>query len=232
MANQDNIYQMTHPAPLIWSHLITPQPEHTRGKTVFKTSYNGVFLLTKEHPDWAPIASKMQALAAKDLPGNSTPSFPGLDRDAEGKLSISGDNVANAAKAAGKDREWARGKIMFKAQSNVKTLKGDLLMPPRLVVLLNGKYVNYGTSEAPRELAAKFFYSGVLAVGTFMFSSYEGFGGGVTAYLNEVLSLNSGERIAGGPDAEEKYGDAGKFSQYTGHVSNVDPVGTGLTGLV
>jgi hypothetical protein len=91
--------------------------------------------------------------------------------------------------------------------------------------------VQYGTSDAPREIATPFFYSGVLAIGTFQIVGYEGMGGGVSAYLNEVLSLNSGERIAGGPDAEEKYGPATDFSKYTGHVSAIDPT-AGLTGLV
>ncbi len=182
MDNNSNIYQMTVPAPLVWPHLITPQAEHTRGKTVFKSVYKGTFLLSQDHPDWQPIREKMRSLAPA-----GADKFPVED----------GTKMAEEARAKHRDREWARGKILFTAQSNVN----------------------------------KFFYSGVLAIGTFMFSAYEGFGGGVTAYLNEVLSLNSGDKIAGGPDAEEKYGDASRFDQYTGHVSNLDPT-AGIGSLV
>jgi hypothetical protein len=210
-------YQMTHPAPMVWNYLITPKPERTVRGRVFKAAYEATFLFTPDHPDWAPIRAMLRA----NLPAGAAEKFPVED----------GTKVADEAKAKGKDREWARGKVMFNPHSNVKKQDGSPLMPPRLVVLLNGKYVQYGTSDAPREIATPFFYSGVLAIGTFQIVGYEGMGGGVSAYLNEVLSLNSGERVAGGPDAEEKYGPATDFSKYTGHVSAIDPT-AGLTGLV
>ncbi len=214
-------YQMTHPAPMIWCHLIEPRPERKDAKNrVFKAAYEATFLFAQDHPDWQPLRAMLRA----NVDGVTNPKFPVDD----------GNAVADAARAKQKDREWARGKILFQAKSNVKKVDGSLLIPPRLVVLLGGKYVNYDTTDAPRALASKFFYSGVLALGTFNLKSYEpgmNSPGGVTAYLNEVLSLNVGDRIAGGPDAEEKYGNAANFSQYTGHVSHVDPT-AGLTGLV
>ncbi len=143
-----------------------------------------------------------------------------------------GTKIADAARANNRDREFARGKILFKAKSSVATLTGEPLMPPRLVVLQNGKYQPYGVTN-DRTLATPFFYSGVMAIGTFNFVGYTGMGGGVTAYLNEVLSLNTGDRIGGGVDPEEKYGSADKFAQYTGHVVvSYDPTEGMTAGLV
>ena len=213
-ANPAQSYQMTVPTQMVWTYLITPKPERTVRGMVFKAAYEATFVFAPDHPDWAPIRDLLRA----SLPAGAAEKFPVED----------GNKVADEAKAKNKDREWARGKVLFNPHSNVKKQDGSLLMPPRLIALLNGKYVQYGSPEQPRELAASYFYSGVLAVGTFQIEGYEGMGGGVTAYLNEVLSLNHGERIAGGPDAEEKYGDANRFAQYTGHVSAVNP----LTGLV
>ena len=215
-------YVMTVPAPLVWNYLIAPKSGHTvtkpgKAPIVFKARYEATILFAPDHPDWLPIRTLLQA----NLPAGAAEKFPVDD----------GTKIADEAFKKQKDREWARGKILFNPHSNVKKQDGSALMPPRLVVLLNGKYVQYGTAEQPRELATPYFYSGVLGIGTFMIEGYEGMGGGVTAYLNEVLSLNTGEHIAGGPDAEEKYGPAIDFSKYTGHVSSIDPT-AGLTGLV
>ncbi len=225
MADLTKQYVMTVPAPFVWNYLITPKPERTvtkpgRAPIVFKAAYEATILFAPDHPDWVNIRALLRS-AHSALPAGASEKFPVDD----------GTKIADEAKAKNKDREWARGKILFNPHSNVKKQDGSALMPPRLVALLNGKYVTYGTAEQPRELATPYFYSGVLGIGTFMIDGYEGMGGGVTAYLNEVLSLNTGERIAGGPDAEEKYGPATDFSKYTGHVSSIDPT-AGLTGLV
>jgi Protein of unknown function (DUF2815) len=218
--NPEGFYQMTNPAPFVWNHLVTPKAERTVRGMVFKAAYEATVLFTSDHPDFEPLVALVKAATPA-----VAPAFP------NGTPFSNGTKLADEANANGKNREWARGKILFNPHSNVQKRDGSMLFPPQLVVLLNNKYVRYGSAELPRELAAPYFYSGVLAIGTFAIAGYEGMGGGVTAYLNEVLSLNSGERIAGGPDAEEKYGPAVDFSKYTGHVSNTDPT-AGLAGLV
>ena len=211
--DQSKTYQMTHPAPMVWSHVVTPRPERKDNKgRVFKAAYEGTFVFAPDHPDWAAISAMLRAEAAAVVPNVEKPNFP----------ADVGSTIADAAKTKNRDREWARGKILLQAKSSVAKMDGSLLMPPRLFVLLNGKYESFGVTNE-RSLASKYFYSGVLAVGTFSVAGYEGMGGGVAVYLNEVLSLNAGDRIAGGVDPDEKYGDASKFAQYTGHVSSVDP---------
>jgi hypothetical protein len=223
MANDKQNFQMSVPAPMVWSAVVEPRPERPNPKdprAPFKAAYEATWLLTAAHPDWEPLRQMLRENCPEVHAANP---YPVLD----------GDVIANQAVALKKDREWARGKILFKAKCNVKKLDGSLLIPPRLVVLLNGKFVNYDTTDAPRQLAAKFFYSGVLAIGTFHIQGYEGMGGGVSAYLNEVLSLNTGDRIAGGMDPEERYGSPDSFARYTGHVSNISPTaGAPVHGLV
>lgn len=224
-------FQMTKPAPLIWSHLIVPRPARKmkNGETS-EPCYEGTWLFPTDHPDLAAIKAMMARAAmaygpfADKIAANKAAGRAPLDGL---KFPLeNGNTVADKGVTAGKDREFARGMALLKAKSNVEIKtgpkKGQPLSPPRLVVLQNGQYVRY-SEEHERPLARKFFYSGVLAVGTFAFSPYAGMGGGVACYLNEILSLNAGEKIATGVDDEAKYGSPDTFKGYVGHVSSVDP---------
>lgn len=204
-------YQMTKPAAIVWPHLV--QPKRANPKLGSEPRYEATFLFPEDHPDFGPIKAALAAAVKAKFGSTDGRKFP-LSR---------GDKEADDAMTKGKDREFLRGFQMFRPHSNtaIKTgpKKGDLLQPPRLVVLQNGKYVRYWEPEE-RQLAAKFFYSGVMAIGTFAFVAYEGMGGGVSAYLNEILSLGVGERINTGVDDEARYGAP---TQYVGKLSAVDP---------
>jgi hypothetical protein len=224
-------FQMTKPAPIVWAHVIIPRPERRlKNGEMVAAAYETTFLLSTDHPDLKPIKAIMAKVATN---------FEAFaDRIAENKKMErapldgikfpleNGNKIADKGKAADKDREFARGMALLKAKSNVEIKtgpkKGQLLLPPRLVVLQNNQYVRY-SEEHERGLARKFFYSGVLAIGTFGFSPYAGMGGGVAVYLNEILSLNAGEKINTGVDDEAKYGSADQFKDYVGRVSAEDP---------
>lgn len=214
-------HQMVMPAPIVWESLVTPKPSHTVAGIVYKAQFEVTFLFEPDHPDLKAIKSIFGQLAMAQFGRVDNLKYPLKD----------GTKEADKAAAASKDREFFRGKVLF--QPHVPVTKADgvtPLTPPRLKVLNAGKYVRY-EDDASRPAAKKFFYPGCLCVGEFGFSAYTGMGGGVTAYVNEVLSLNSGERIAGGMDDETKYGDVNKWSQYVGTVSSVDPTG-GLTAEI
>lgn len=206
-------YQMTKPAPMIWAHVITPRAERTVNGVVYPAGYEATFLFTPDHPDLAAIKKRLGAAAKAEFGRTDNLHYP-LE---------SGDKIADEAAAKGKDREFLRGLIAFKAKSNVEIKtgpkKGTPLAPPRLVVLQDGKYVRY-SDEYERKPASRFFYSGVLAIGTFGFKAYTGMGGGVAAYLNEILSLNTGDKINTGVDDEAKYGPP---TQYVGVVKSENP---------
>lgn len=206
-------YQMVMPAPIVWESLITPKPAHTVAGIVYKAQYEVTFLFEPDHPDLKAIKVILGQLAMAQFGRVDNLKYPLKD----------GTKEADKAAAASKDREFFRGKVMF--QPHVPVTRADgvtLLAPPRLVVLKDKKYLRF-EDDAARPAAKKLFYPGCNCVGEFGFMAYTGMGGGVTAYVNEVLSLNSGERIAGGMDDEAKYGAADKWSQYVGTVSSVDP---------
>lgn len=221
-------YLMTTPAPMVLASVIKPRPEHTHNRIVYKSTYEASFLLTQEHPDWEPIRNTMRKVAMAGIPTVAEPSFP-VQR---------GDAMAAEAKAKGwkGNYEWAPGKIILKAKAAVAKANGDPLFPPRLLVLLNNTYMKYGVEERPRAMAAPYFYNGVEVRAEFSFVAYlaasiEGVPprGYVAVYLNEVLSLNRGERLAGGEvNPEEKWGSP---MEHVGHISPIDPT-TGLHGLV
>ena len=198
-------FRMTKPAPIVWPNLVTPRPENPKLKT--KPRFEVTFLFTRDHPDWAAMEQMMvkQCHAEFGEAGMGGRKYPAKDGTAE----------ADAAqrKDPPRDREFLRGKIMFQPHGLVLNAKGDPVPPPRLVAVVNDAYRRFEPAE--RALAREYFYSGVMAIGTFGFAAYQGFGGGVSAYLNEILSLNFGDRIQTGASDEDRYGDV---RQYVGHV--------------
>ncbi len=212
MANEILQYQMTKPAPIVYAHVVTPRPASAKLQNK-EPRYEATFLLTPDHPDFKPIEAAMIAAAKGKFGSTDGRKFP-LQR---------GDKLADEAAAKDRDREWARGKVLLATHANTTKRDGSALNPPRLVVVLNGKYVRF-TDEPERSLARQYFYSGVQAVGTFSFVPYEGMGGGVSCYLNEILSLNVGEKINTGVDDETKYGAP---TQYIGKLSSTDPTSAG-----
>lgn len=195
--------QMTEPAPMVWINLVKPRSGDQKRKPRFETT----FLLRPDSADLKRIEAEIQQIAAEKF-GHMPQSIP-LAR---------GDRLADEAKAKGKDREFLRGYIRLSAHAPVAKLNGDPLMPPRIKVVLNGAIIDRTDDRA---LAQPALYSGVLTIGTLSFAAYEGMGGGISCYVNEVLSLNKGERINTGVSDEERYAEA--LNKYVGHVSAVDP---------
>lgn len=213
-------YLMTKPTRIIWVHAVDPRPANAKLGT--EPRFEVTFMFPEGDEDFKEIMRRMSAVAQEGLPGRalSTIKFP-LKR---------GSAVADAAVLKGNaDRDFLRPFSLLTAHTNCEAKtgprKGQKLLPPRLVVLNNGHYQGYGDEVPgfPRAEARRFFYSGVLARGTFNFVAYEAQGGVVSVYLNELLSLNVGDRIQTGPDNEQKYGSAESHSEYIGKVSSVNP---------
>lgn len=230
--NTSEQFQMTKPAPMIWASVIDPRPARKlkTGEPIEPT-YEATWLFPPDHQDLPPLRALLAKLIAnfdhetikEKIRANKDAGrepYSGLKFPLE-----NGDKIADRGKAQGKDREFTRGMAVFQAKVSVMVNagpnKGKLLQPPNLVVLQNGAYVRYRDEERP--LAKKFFYSGVLAVGIFGLMPYSGMGGGIAAYLNEILSLNVGEKINTGVDDEARYGPADAYKGYVGHVSATDP---------
>lgn len=226
MSDDAVLYQMTKPTPIVWVHVVDPRPQRTlkTGETI-EPAYEATFVFEPDHPDLIAIKKLMGQVAVGHTPfadriaGNK----------AAGRAPLDGlrFNIENGTKLAEKNslHEFARGKALLKAKSGVEIKtgprKGEKLSPPRLKVWQDGKVVRY-MEDHERNLAKKFFYSGVEAAGEFGFSAYTGMGGGVAVYLNEILSGNRGERINTGVDDNAKWGNV--FGAHVGTVSSENPL--------
>jgi hypothetical protein len=123
-----------------------------------------------------------------------------------------GTKYADKQKAAGKDAEWARGKILVKATSKYQ---------PALAAIEGGKVLEFTTPEAVA-VAKKYFYSGayiVPSVGLHYYTGDSGKPDGVSLYFNAALFVKHGARIAGQRSATET------FKGYIGSISVEDPTG-------
>ncbi len=211
---------------LVWPSVVTPKAAHTHNGISYKSQYEGRFLFRPDHPDLPEVRRIIGALTVATFGAIK----PGLKFPIE-----AGDPLADAGKAKTPpvDREFFRGMGVLTAHSVVTKQNGDKARPPTLVLFRGGEdYRVFGEDE--RNAAAPFFYPGVEVLGEFSFSAFTGMGGGVTCYLNELVSLNTGERMAGAYDPATKYGAAA--SRHVGTVSSVDPtvaaagVGSAQTG--
>lgn len=128
---------------------------------------------------------------------------------------VSGDTQANESQKAGKDGEFFRGQLVFKATSGSDK-------PPKLGIL---------EGKTPRELAGaqheiegkQKFYNGCYVVPSVWLKAYKngkegGIGehSGVKAYLSSVLWVKDGPRIGGSSVADT-------FKAYAGNVTEEDP---------
>lgn len=208
-------YQMTKAAPIIWVFAVSPKPANVKLGSL--PGYEATFLLTPDHPDFAEINRICGELAMAEFGTYVGKKFPIKDGTAE----------ADAGRQAQppRDREFLRGKIMLRAHSPEKKRDGTLANPPRLLVYnkATGKYDRF--SEAHERPQVKgMFYSGVMAIGQIGFKAYPGQGGGVTAYLNELVSFNVGDKIITGVDDNERLGDASKYVGHVGVTSHINPM--------
>lgn len=208
---QDNkgVYSLTQPTTLTFPNLLEARAVQVKGKDSGEPKFSSNFELAVDHPDLTGLKAKAAAIARAKWPGRDLKelAFPFTD----------GSKLADKAKAKGKDREFSRGKVVLTARSKFQ---------PRLSILEGGKIVDLETDEQIK-LHGRKFYSGVQALAMFNFVAYDGVGNnpdGVTAYLNMVLSLNKGQKLAGGQSAAEV------FKGYVGTVSDEDPTG-GAAGL-
>ncbi len=201
------IYQLTTPVTMTFPNLMEAKAVMLKGKATGDPKFSANFEFAADHPDLQALKAKAVEIAramwpnrdfASDVAANNF-SFPFTN----------GDKLADKAKAKNKDREFSRGKAVLTSRSKFE---------PKLAVLENGKLVDYEGDR--RALAKNKFYSGVLVLAEINFVAYPGVGqnpDGVTAYLNGVVSLNKGDRVAGGSSLAET------FKDYVGHATDVDP---------
>jgi hypothetical protein len=186
-------YTLNEAVPVIWQDLFKARKFDANAKPKF----GATFLLPKGSEDLKQIEGIVKAVAFSA--GFPITKYPLKD----------GDVLAQQGKGS-----FLEGHVVF------RTSTSDDARPPIL------RFAESETSlvtfeEHNRLLAQPRFYAGVLCGGSFGFSAYQGMGGCVTAYLNEIVSLGIGEAIQDrGGDGTKKHES---LLKYVGRVSRKDP---------
>jgi len=215
-------FTFTKPVRLLYTEtLLQPKKFKNDDGTEGLPRYNLQGIIPPDHPQLGEFYGLVLQVAQQALPAHVDQTGQWSPQGL--KLPIkSGDQMIAEhqakARARGKqpaDKAFYAGQWVVFAQKPEKSQAGNLLQPPVLVVLQNGQKVRY--EDEQRSLAKPFFYNGVLASVSVQLKGFTGFGGGVTCYIDRVLSLNTGERINIGRSDDDVFAD--DYSQYVGHVS-------------
>lgn len=228
MSTQDDknagVYAFPVPIPSTFPNLLEAKAVQRNGKATGEAKFSLNFEgdpQVEAHAKWiAGVKAKALEVARAKWPGRD---FAAESRtvDKEGLKRIptfvfpwsNGSDLADGAKARGKDREFSRGKFVLTARSKFQ---------PRLSAIVGGKLVDFEGDAIKAN--AKYFYSGVEVLAEVNFQAYDGVqpngADGVTAYLNLVVSTNKGAKLTGGGRSASEV-----FSGYLGTISNVDPTG-------
>lgn len=209
VAKLDGSYNLTTPVVMIHPNLHEArQFKDKAGKAKGEPKFGASFVFAPGTPDLDALKVLAVRVARQKWPEVDIKSlkFPFTAGDKliekrKAKLSATGKPYDGKA-------DFQAGKVVLKSASKY---------PPRLAGIENGKIVDY---EGPTLAASKGkFYFGVEVLAQFNLVPYDGDDGpgGVTAYLNMVLTTNKGERLSGGASASEV------FKGYVGHASTVDP---------
>jgi hypothetical protein len=204
MADKVNsVVSLSQPVTMVFPYLYEARAFGPKGKESGTPKYSANFLFEADSADLKRLVAKAKEIASSKWPGRDLASL---------KFPFSkGDALADKAKAKGKDGEFQRGKVVVVARSKYE---------PRLAVLGDKGKPPIDLDGPARELHKSKFYSGVSVLAEFNFVAYDGVGAnpdGITAYLNLILTLNTGTRIGGGASAAEV------FKGYAGNVSAEDP---------
>lgn len=205
----DGIFNLTHPVVMAFPQLFEAKAFMENGKAKGEPKYSANLIFPSDSADlqdMKKLAGKLARAQWPDKPFNEL-AFP----------FINGDKLAEERAKKGKnDGDYMKGMVVISARSKFE---------PRLSIIENGKIVDLENEVAKNSQKSK-FYPGVEVLAQLNLVPYEPVGrngkGGVTCYLNMILSTNKGKRIAGGQTASEA------FKGYIGSVSAEDPTAPGM----
>lgn len=211
MSNEtNNTFAMSVPAEIAFPPALFEKRKPTPKA---EPRYEMAISLPADHPDLPAIKAMCKQIAEKNQPGVTASAsawkYPWQSADAF--------IARQETKEKKYDNSHLAGKVIFNSHSTK--------YEPKLSVLMPGRGVVDFWDEAARQTVKDKFYAGCQVLCEFSLVWYPPNNGipGVTAYLNKVLSLNKGERRAGGRSGAET------FSGYVGKMSAVDPT-AGMPG--
>lgn len=187
---------------------VAPRPASDRDNPQFDVT----MFMPLDHPQVQAVREILMRVAAMKWPGQTIDWRNPAAFVSPVKV---GDQVADKGKALGKDNEFYRGHLVIRAHTSAEN-------PPPLAVSVSGRVVPY-TDPARRHEAKSHFYPGCLIAADVSFIPYIGPTGinGVTCYLNSLLALPGGDRLAIGTRAAPEQ----TFSKFQGRVTGADPTG-------
>lgn len=187
--------------------VVTPQKVGKKGQEKGEPVFGLTVIMDPNGEDARALKAAMAKVARETWPGRDLKElkFP----------IVNGDTQANESQKTGKDGEFFRGQLVFKATSGSDK-------PPKLGVL-DGKTARE-LAGAQHEVEGKQkFYNGCYVVPSVWLKAYKkgsegGIGehSGVKAYLSSVLWVKDGPRIGSSSVADT-------FKAYAGNVTEEDP---------
>lgn len=207
------VYQFTAPAVGIHLNLHEPKKfKDKRGKEQGDPKYQASFMFEPDHVDLNALKAKAAQAAKSKWPNRDLKElqFPFANGDA--LVAKKKKELTDAGKEYSGSHDYYAGFVVLKSSSK---------FPARLAGIENKKVVDY---VEPAQIAASKskFYNGVKVLAEVNFVPYEGVSqnpDGVTAYVNMVLTTNTGARINMGRSAAEV------FKGVAGLASTDDPTG-------
>ena len=216
--DKNSIYQVNSPVLMGHPHVLDPVAFKRNGKAQGDPKYSAIFAFKNDHPDLPALKTTILAVAKAKWPdrniieeakaGNIKMPFANGDRLADKRVA----KLKSVNKEDDKRGDFQRGCTVFKASS---------AFPPGLGVVVNGALVDITADNKALHKSA--FYFGVSTLVRFNFRAYDKINedgkDGVTAYLDMVVSLNKGAKLAGSKSAAET------FKGVAGLASTEDPTG-------
>lgn len=191
--------------------------------------YDASFLVAPNDKDLAALKAEVSAMLKAKHPGQKIVPrrltqeevdsgnvvevhVPWYAGEKEAKRIVAKAKPGKEAEAA-KRAEIFNGQVLVKAASKFQ---------PNLSAFINKQVVDFVTEEAKAANGKKYFYPGSYLVPSFKLHYYAPDGdkpGGVSLYLDAVLFIKDGEKLAGGAGKSA----AETFKNYLGSVSAEDP---------
>lgn len=215
MANEVQVFSYTTIEPTLTAHphFIEATKFKRNGKETGEAKYSGVWCFEPASEDLANLKAKAAEAAKARWPGRPLGElqFPFKSGDKEWEKRVA--KLKSEGKEDDNRGDFMKGKVLMKASSKFQ---------PKLSVWLPGAKAPVElTDESAFKAHGGKFYFGVKSMVEVNFVPYdavrEGDKDGVTAYVQQVCSLNVGERLAGARSAAET------FKGYAGKVSTEDP---------
>lgn len=214
-----------------YANILEAKPFKKNGVAAGEPRYDASFLVSPDNEDLKRLQGEVVKMLKAKNPGKQIVArrltqeevdkgnvievhVPWSAGDKEANRIVSKAKPGDEAKAEAKAAIF-RGQIIVKASSKYQ---------PQLSALENRQVLEFTTDESKAANGKKYFYPGAFLVPSFKLHAYPGETnkpGGVALYLDGVLFVKHGEKLAGGGGRNP----AEVFKGYLGSIKDEDPTG-------